>query len=40
MDEALSVTNEGHWAVEAQTIQVNSEQEDLNEPFLLVPLCG
>ena len=40
MDEALSVTDEGHWAVEAQTIPVNSEQEALDEPFLLIPLWG
>ena len=25
--EALSVTDEGHWAVEAQTIPVKSEEE-------------
>ena len=38
MDEALSVTDEGHWAVEAQTIPVNSEQEELDEPAGALPI--
>jgi len=34
MDEALSVTDEGHWAVGAQTVPVNSATADNSEQLV------